>query len=119
MDGYVVGAVADEVLALEPDLSLIPDEMVGAVGAYPPGSPHAFEVRAFAPKTNVPEDPVCGSLNASVAQWLTTTGQAPHHYRVSQGVRLDRAGEITITVENDTVWVGGATAVRFQGTAAV
>lgn len=112
-------ATADEVLALEPDLSLIPDAMVGAVGVYPPGSTHAFELRAFAPAANVAEDPVCGSLNASVAQWFTTTGRAPNHYLVSQGARLDRAGEITITVENDTVWVGGATAIRFQGTAVV
>lgn len=112
-------ATADEVLALDPDLSLIPDSMVGAVGAYPEGSPHAFELRAFAPAVNVPEDPVTGSLNASVAQWLTSTGQAPDRYTVFQGTRLGRAGEITITVEDDTVWVGGATTVCFRGLAVV
>lgn len=110
---------ASDVLALEPDLSLIPDAMVGAVGAYPAGSPQAFELRAFAPRVNVPEDPVCGSLNASVAQWLTSTDQAPDRYRVSQGRRVGRAGEITITVEDGTVWVGGATTVCFSGVATV
>jgi PhzF family phenazine biosynthesis protein len=112
-------ATAAEVLALDPDLSLIPDAMVGAVGAYPEGSRHGFELRAFAPAVNVPEDPVTGSLNASVAQWLTSAGQAPDRYTVSQGTRLGRAGEITITVENDIVWVGGATTVCFRGLAVV
>lgn len=110
-------ASAEEVLALTPDFSRIPDAMVGAVGAYPEGAPHAFELRSFAPGVDVPEDPVCGSMNASVAQWLTGTGQAPDRYLVSQGARLGRAGEIAIAVEGDTVWVGGATAVCFTGTA--
>lgn len=112
-------ASADEVLVLEPDLSLIPDAMVGAVGAYPAGSPHAFELRAFAPLQNVAEDPVTGSLNASVAQWLTSTGQAPKRYTVAQGARLGRTGEITITVEDGTVWVGGVATTRFHGTVTI
>lgn len=112
-------ATADEVLSLEPDFTHLPEAMVGAVGAYPEGSPHAFELRAFAPAVNVPEDPVCGSMNASVAQWLTSTGQAPQHYTVSQGSRLHRAGEISITVKDNTVWVGGATRTLFRGTALV
>ncbi|MET8976341.1 PhzF family phenazine biosynthesis protein [Streptomyces sp. NPDC004539] len=113
-------ATAQEVLALEPDLSQIPTAMVGAVGAHPPGSEHAFELRAFAPAAGVAEDPVCGSLNASVGQWLTGTGAAPAHYRVSQGARLDRAGDITVTADPDgTVWVGGTTITCFRGTAAL
>lgn len=110
-------ATADEVLALKPDLSQIPDAMVGAIGAYPTGSPHAFELRSFAPGVDVPEDPVCGSMNASVAQWLTSTGRAPSHYTVSQGTCLGRAGEIAITVDDGIVWVGGTTTVCFTGIA--
>jgi PhzF family phenazine biosynthesis protein len=110
-------ATAEEVLALEPDLSLIPTAMVGAVGAYPAGSAHAFELRTFAPRVGVPEDPVCGSMNASVGQWLTTTGAAPQAYRVSQGARVGRAGTVEITADADgTVWVGGACVVRIHGT---
>lgn len=112
-------ASAAEVLALEPDFSTFPDAMVGAVGAYPAGSAYAFELRSFAPGMNVFEDPVCGSMNASVAQWLIGTGQAPQSYTVSQGSKLGRAGEILITAEGDTVWVGGATTVCFRGTATV
>ena len=114
----VLLATADEVLALEPDLAQIPDAKIGAVGAYPAGGSYAFEIRAFAPGVGVPEDPVTGSLNASVAQWLTGTGRAQAPYRVSQGARLGRAGEIRIDRDpDDTVWVGGATTTFFSGTA--
>lgn len=110
-------ASADEVLALKPDFSAVPDAVVGAVGPYPEGATHAFEIRAFVPAESVPEDPVTGSLNASVAQWLTSTGQAPSSYTVSQGQILGRAGIISISVEDGTVWVGGATTVCFSGIA--
>lgn len=111
-------ATAQEVLDLEPDLSRIPTAMVGAIGSYPPGSQHAFELRTFAPGVGVAEDPVCGSMNASVGQWLTSTAAVPAGYKVSQGARLGRAGDITITADADgTVWVGGATTTCFRGTA--
>ena len=108
---------AREVLALEPDLSLIPAAMVGAIGAHPDGSEHAFEMRTFAPRVGVPEDPACGSMNASVGQWLTSTGAAPSSYRVSQGARVGRAGTIEITADpNGTVWVSGTTTSCIRGT---
>ncbi|PPF44398.1 phenazine biosynthesis protein PhzF [Pseudoclavibacter sp. AY1F1] len=112
-------ASAQEVLDLDPDFSLLPDDMVGAVGAYPPGSPQAFELRSFAPRIGVDEDPVCGSMNASTAQWMHRTGTAPGStWRVSQGARLGRAGDITVTVDDSgDVWVGGATTTLFAGTA--
>lgn len=111
-------ATAQEVLALEPDLSRIPDAMVGAIGAYPDGSDHTFEMRTFAPAAGVPEDPVCGSMNAAVGQWLTRIGAVSGSYRVSQGRRLGRAGDITITPDPDgTLWVGGSTNTLFRGTA--
>jgi PhzF family phenazine biosynthesis protein len=106
------------VLELEPDLARIPTAMVGVIGAYPPGSAHDYEMRTFAPGVGVPEDPVCGSMNASVGQWLTGTGAAPAEYRVSQGARLGRAGEISVVAEPDgSVWVGGATTTCFEGVA--
>ena len=112
-------ASSEEVLALEPDFSRIPDAKVGAIGASPDGSPHAFEIRAFVPGVGVSEDPVTGSLNASTAQWLIGSGDAPERYTVAQGTRLGRAGEVEIAAEGDTVWVGGATTVCFRGTAEV
>jgi predicted PhzF superfamily epimerase YddE/YHI9 len=59
--------------------------MVGAIGAYPDGSGHAFEMRTFAPRVGVAEDPACGSMNASVGQWLTATGAAPSTGRARVG----------------------------------
>ena len=111
-------ATAHEVLELQPDLSRIPTAMVGAIGAHPAGNEHAFELRTFAPGVGVAEDPVCGSMNASVAQWLLRTGAVSGSYRVAQGRRLGRAGDVTITAEPDgTIWVGGDTNTLFHGTA--
>ncbi|MDX1879610.1 PhzF family phenazine biosynthesis protein [Mycolicibacterium sp. 141076] len=109
-------STAREVLDLKPDLSVIPQAMVGAIGAYPEGFEHQFEMRTFAPKVGVAEDPVCGSMNASVGQWLTASGSAPASYRVSQGAILGREGTIEITADADgTVWVGGATSTIIRG----
>jgi PhzF family phenazine biosynthesis protein len=111
-------ATAHEVLELEPDLSRIPTAMVGAIGAYPDGSEHRFEVRTFAPGVGVAEDPVCGSMSAAVAQWLHRTDEVSGSYRVSQGRRLGRAGDITIIADPDgIIWVGGTTNTLFHGTA--
>jgi PhzF family phenazine biosynthesis protein len=110
-------ATAGEVLDLDPDLSQIPDAMVGAIGAHPPGSGQDYEMRTFAPHVGVSEDPACGSMNASVAQWLVRTGAVSAPYRVAQGRRLDRAGDITVRPDADgTVWVGGAVTTLFRGT---
>jgi predicted PhzF superfamily epimerase YddE/YHI9 len=102
------------VLALEPggiDLDL------GVVGPYPPGSPAAFEVRAFFPKNaTFVEDPVTGSLNASLAPWLLRTGRARVPYVVSQGTALGRAGRVHISQGADgAIWVAGATVTRVSG----
>ena len=111
-------ATAREVLDLNPDLSRIPAAMVGAIGAYPDASEHAFELRTFAPGVGVPEDPVCGSMNAAVAQWFLRTAAVQGGYRVSQGRRVHRAGDVTITSDPDgTVWVGGNTTTLLRGTA--
>lgn len=109
-------ATADEVLALEPDLSRIPDAMVGAIGAYPAGGEHAFEMRTFAPGVGVTEDPACGSMNASVGQWFTSTGRAPRSYAVSQGTRIGRAG--TIQVNADATATSGLVAAARSVSAA-
>ena len=109
---------AEAVLQLEPYLAQIPAAMVGALGAYPAGSPNAFELRTFAPGVGLPEDPICGSMNASVGQWLLRTGQVSTGYTVSQGTRLGRAGQVTITIdESGQVWCGGATTTCFRGVA--
>lgn len=109
-------ASAAEVLALDPDFGDAPDLMLGVVGRYPDGDPSDFEVRAFAVGVGVTEDPVTGSLNASIAQWLIGEGRAPSAYRAAQGSRVGRAGRVDVSSDEDgAVWVGGATAVLIRG----
>ena len=105
---------ADAVLAVEPgptDLSL------GVVGPHPASSPAAFEVRAFFPKDGITvEDPVTGSLNASVAAWLLRTGRAAAPYVASQGTALGRSGRVHISRDPDgTIWVAGGTVTCVSG----
>ena len=105
---------ADEVLALEPiDSSL----SIGVAGFHPPGSAGAYEVRAFFPDgARSIEDPVTGSLNASLAQWLLGEGRVTAPYVATQGTRLGRTGRVAIDLDADgQVWVGGQATVRIKG----
>jgi PhzF family phenazine biosynthesis protein len=110
----VMLASAEAVLAVRPG---VVDLDLGLVGAYPPGSPEAFEVRAFFPKDGVTtEDPVTGSLNASLASWLLDAGYAQAPYVASQGTALGRAGRVHISRDPDgTIWVAGATVTCISG----
>jgi PhzF family phenazine biosynthesis protein len=110
----VLLASADAVLAVRPG---VVDLDVGVAGPYPAGSPEAFEVRAFFPKDGATtEDPVTGSLNASLAQWLLRTGRATVPYVASQGTALGRAGRVHISRDRDgTIWVGGGTITCVTG----
>jgi PhzF family phenazine biosynthesis protein len=105
---------AEAALALRPRAV---DRALGVVGPYPPGSPQAFEVRAFFPKDGATaEDPVTGSLNASLAAWLLHTGRATSPYVASQGTALGRAGRVHITRDpHGTIWVGGGTVTCITG----
>ncbi|HTZ86553.1 MAG TPA: PhzF family phenazine biosynthesis protein [Solirubrobacteraceae bacterium] len=107
---------AEAVLAMHPGFV---DLDVGVVGPYPPGSPQAFEVRAFFPKDGTTvEDPVTGSLNASLAPWLLRTGRAQTPYLVSQGTVLGRRGRVHVDRDaQGTVWVGGETVTCVTGQA--
>jgi PhzF family phenazine biosynthesis protein len=105
---------ADTVLRARADVGEL---YVGVVGPHPPGGPCAFEVRAFFPKDgSSAEDPVTGSLNASLAQWLVGSGRASAPYVARQGTALGRAGEVHVTQDADgTIWVGGRTATCITG----
>jgi PhzF family phenazine biosynthesis protein len=111
----VLLASADAVLAVQPGVT---DLDLGIAGPHPPGGPAAFEVRAFFPKDGVTtEDPVTGSFNASLAQWLLTTGRATAPYLARQGTALRRSGEVHISTDSDgKVWVGGGVVTCVSGT---
>jgi len=111
---------ADRVLALRPDLAALGPVHLGVVGPYPQGGAAAFELRGFAPAIGVPEDPVTGSLNAVVGQWLIGSGRAPERYVAAQGTVLGREGRVHVERDTDgTVWVGGETVTCIAGTVRV
>jgi PhzF family phenazine biosynthesis protein len=105
-----------EVLAIRPDYAALAGLRVGVVGpwdAAKDGTDAQFEVRAF---TVGCEDPVTGSLNASLAQWLIGGGMAPSSYVASQGSVLGRKGRVHVEREGSEIWVGGAVATCIAGT---
>lgn len=130
---------ADTVLALEPDHAQLVNlkQKVGVVGVYTkdeatsliakssrearafgaPADAPLIEVRAFAAPIGVPEDPVTGSLNASLAQWLIGAGELPAAYVAAQGTALGRAGRVHVARDAaGQVWVGGDCVGCIEGT---
>jgi PhzF family phenazine biosynthesis protein len=105
---------ADAVLALRPGPV---DLDVGVVGPLPEHAGEALEVRAFFPKDGATvEDPVTGSLNASLAEWLIRTGRVRAPYVARQGTALGREGRVQISSDSDgKIWVAGATYTRIEG----
>lgn len=106
---------AERVLELQPRQI---DFDLGVVGFHPSGSEAAIELRAFFPINGVAaEDPVTGSLNASVAQWLLGGGRLTAPYVATQGSAIGRAGRIHVDQDEDgTVWVGGRCETVVTGT---
>ena len=76
----------------------------------------SLEVRAFAAPIGIDEDPVTGSLNASLAQWLIADEHLPKAYIAAQGTCLDRAGRVHIACDSSgQVWVGGESVSCIRG----
>jgi PhzF family phenazine biosynthesis protein len=92
---------------------------IGVIGPYAAGKDADFEVRAFIPEIGSGEDPVTGSLNAGMAQWLIAAGHAPSAYVVSQGTCLRRRGRVFVEQQDADVWVGGHTTVGVRGSVAL
>ena len=115
--GWMAARLRDAatVLALRPDFIRMRGLNLGVVGPYPPGSDCQFEVRAFVPDLGVPEDPVTGSLNAGLAQWLIGAGLAPDRYQAAQGAALGRAGRVFVEREGADIWIGGAVCAVITG----
>ena len=114
---------AEAVLAVRPDLGAFgdleiglvgPHRTAGVVGADAEGSDADVEVRAFVPTMGIGEDPVTGSFNAGVAQWLAGD-RLPLSYVAAQGTVLGRRGRVHIDVEDGTVWVGGEATTTISG----
>lgn len=98
---------ASQVLALAPEWAALDRLNLGVVGPHDAGHDAAFEVRAFIGR-GAYEDPVTGSLNASLAQWLIGAGLATSPYVAAQGTALQRAGRVHLRADGgQDVWVGG------------
>lgn len=116
---------ASQVLALKPDGAILagldigvvgPRGKVGVVGAQAADDETHFEVRAFFPGNNgMTEDPVTGSLNAALAQWLIGAGMAPPRYVAAQGTALARAGRVHVSQEGADIWIGGESVTCVDG----
>ena len=111
---------AEAVLDIVPDTTAAAGLAVGVVGRYaveeeaPDGA--LVEVRAFYDDgAGLFEDPVTGSLNAGIAQWLIGAGRLPQRYRAAQGSRIGRSGRIDIEARDGAVWVGGEVVTRIVG----
>jgi len=118
--GWVAVMLRDraQVLALEPDYPQLLGLALGVIapwGCAKDGDEAHFEVRAFIAGDGMQEDPVTGSLNAGLAQWLMAQGLAPARYTVSQGTAMGRAGRVAIERVGDDIWVGGAAVTCLSG----
>ena len=107
-------ASADEVLAIQPKPMKL---ALGVAGAHTTESRFAYEVRAFYSSNGITlEDPVTGSLNASLAQWLISSGRFNAPYLVSQGTAIGYAGVVKVDVDDSqVVWIGGNVATCISG----
>ena len=97
---------------------VLPGLDVGLVAAYPAGDECSLELRAFFADAGgrIREDPVTGSLNAAVAQWLLAAGRLEAPYVASQGTAMGRRGRIHVSESDGEIWVGGDTIVSIEGT---
>ena len=106
---------ADQVLSIDPDPHLLAGLDVGVIGPHATGDID-YEVRAFFPgNTGLTEDPVTGSLNAALAQWLIGSGRAPESYLAAQGTVMGRAGRVHVMREGDDIWIGGRCVTVIDG----
>lgn len=118
----VMLASVEKLLALKPDGEVLAGLDVGIVAAHDKaanGDAH-FEVRAFFHGANgIVEDPVTGSLNAALAQWLIGGGYAPPHYIAAQGTALNRAGRVHVEQIGSDIWIGGESITVIEGSVAI
>lgn len=114
----VLLADADAVLALRPATSVDRIVSIGAVGMHLPDVDAAYEVRAlFSDDTGaIREDPVTGSLNASVAQWMIESGRATAPFTARQGTAIGRRGVVQISAADGALWIGGVVTPTITGT---
>lgn len=117
-DAGVVGALAPDMQSLAELSNKLSIGGVTVYGASGDGQA-AFHVRSFAPAHGIPEDPVCGSGNISVAAYLMKSGQAERvgeRYTARQGMQLGRDGRVSVRIEGGKIFLGGSAVTCVEGT---
>lgn len=108
---------ASQVLALDSSRVKWPAfKSIGLIAPHPPGAECDVEVRMLAPSSGMSEDPITGSLNAAIAQWLMANGRLNKPYVVAQGTSIGRTGRVTVKPEGDNIaWIGGQVHILIEG----
>jgi PhzF family phenazine biosynthesis protein len=107
---------AEQVLASKADSAVLSGWEVGVVAPQAATHDTQFEVRAFFTRNNgIAEDPVTGSLNAALAQWLIGDGLAPTSYVAAQGTAMGRAGRVFVQQDGADIWIGGHSVTVIDG----
>ena len=117
--GWIAVEVADvaTLRGLRADFRDVPDLKLGVVARCNAGDAEQFELRAFFPAgANHMEDPVTGSLNASVAMWLMDRDPTLTEYVARQGCAMGRDGRVHVIRDADAIWIGGDVATCITGT---
>ena len=114
-DAAKVGALAPDMAALAELSNRLSIGGVTVYGAAADGR-SSVHVRSFAPAHGIPEDPVCGSGNISVAAYLMmTTGQGATNYIARQGMQMGRDGEVSIRYDGKKIFLGGSAVTCVDG----
>lgn len=93
---------------------------IGLIARHPQGSECDYEVRMLAPSSGMSEDPITGSLNAAVAQWMLAEGRLTKPYIAAQGTAINRKGRVSVKSDaNSQVWIGGQVHILIEGTLAL
>jgi PhzF family phenazine biosynthesis protein len=120
---WLTGEVSDAatLAALKPEMSALAEwtRSLNASGlnvfAKSGEAGSAFHVRSFAPAHGIPEDPVCGSGNISVAAYLRHFKRAPGAYVARQGMQLGRDGRVHMRVSAEAIELGGRAVTCVEG----
>ncbi len=108
---------ADDVLAIDSTKVRWPQfRTIGLIGAHPSGSECDYEVRMLAPSSGMSEDPITGSLNSAIAQWMYAEGRLDKEIIIAQGTSINRCGRVYIKPETDgRILIGGQTHIIIEG----
>jgi PhzF family phenazine biosynthesis protein len=121
---WVVGEMASAaaLAALKPDMTALAEwslalGVTGTTVFAPSGeTASAIHVRSFAPAHAIPEDPVCGTGNLSVAAFVEQ--RFGGEYAARQGMQMGRDGRVTVRVRDEGIYLGGHAVTCVDGTIA-